>query len=147
RAHGPDPLDPRPLRHGGAARRAQHEGRHGHLRDRARPRLRLDHRDRAARRGPARPAGHRGVPGGSLTVATAAGASSSAILEVADLSVTYGAIQALNGVGLRLAEGEIVTLIGANGAGKTTTLRAIMGLVRSSGSISYRGESIRTRAT
>jgi len=80
-------------------------------------------------------------------VATAAGASSSAILEVADLSVTYGAIQALNGVGLRLAEGEIVTLIGANGAGKTTTLRAIMGLVRSSGSISYRGESIRTRAT
>jgi branched-chain amino acid transport system ATP-binding protein len=80
-------------------------------------------------------------------VATAAGVSSSAILEVADLSVTYGAIQALNGVGLRLAEGEIVTLIGANGAGKTTTLRAIMGLVRSSGSISYRGESIRTRAT
>ena len=80
-------------------------------------------------------------------MATAAGASSSAILEVADLSVTYGAIQALNGVGLRLAEGEIVTLIGANGAGKTTTLRAIMGLVRSSGSISYRGESIRTRAT
>ena len=80
-------------------------------------------------------------------MATAAGASSSAILEVADLSVTYGAIQALNGVGLRLAEGEIVTLIGANGAGKTTTLRAIMGLVRSSGSISYRGESIRARAT
>ena len=80
-------------------------------------------------------------------MAAAAAASSSAILEVADLSVTYGAIQALNGVGLRLAEGEIVTLIGANGAGKTTTLRAIMGLVRSSGSISYRGESIRTRAT
>ena len=80
-------------------------------------------------------------------MATATAASSSAILEVADLSVTYGAIQALNGVGLRLAEGEIVTLIGANCAGKTTTLRAIMGLVRSSGSISYRGESIRTRAT
>ena len=80
-------------------------------------------------------------------MARAAEASSSAILEVTDLSVTYGAIQALKGVGLRLAEGEIVTLIGANGAGKTTTLRAIMGLVRSSGSISYRGESIRTRAT
>ena len=80
-------------------------------------------------------------------MAAAAAASSSAILEVPDLSVTYGAIQALNGVGLRLAEGEIVTLIGANGAGKTTTLRATMGLVRSSGSISYRGESIRTRAT
>ena len=80
-------------------------------------------------------------------VARAAAASSSAILEVTDLSVTYGAIQALKGVALRLAEGEIVTLIGANGAGKTTTLRAIMGLVRSSGSISYRGESIRSRAT
>ena len=80
-------------------------------------------------------------------MARAAAASSSAILEVTDLSVTYGAIQALKGVALRLAEGEIVTLIGANGAGKTTTLRAIMGLVRSSGSISYRGESIRSRAT
>jgi branched-chain amino acid transport system ATP-binding protein len=70
-----------------------------------------------------------------------------AILEVADLSVSYGAIQALTGVSLRLAEGEIVTLIGANGAGKTTTLRAIMGLVRSSGEVRYRGESIRTTAT
>ena len=80
-------------------------------------------------------------------MARAAAASSSAILEVNDLSVTYGAIQALKGVGLRLAEGEIVTLIGANGAGKTTTLRAIMGLVRSSGEIAYRGESIRSRAT
>jgi len=70
-----------------------------------------------------------------------------AILEVSDLSVAYGAIQALNGVSLRLAEGEIVTLIGANGAGKTTTLRAIMGLVRASGHVRYRGESIRARAT
>jgi branched-chain amino acid transport system ATP-binding protein len=70
-----------------------------------------------------------------------------AILEVADLSVSYGAIQALTGVSLRLAEGEIVTLIGANGAGKTTTLRAIMGLVRSSGDVRYRGESIRSTAT
>ena len=50
RAHGPDPLDPRPVRHGDPARRAQHEGRHGHLRDRSRPRLRLDDRDRRAGR-------------------------------------------------------------------------------------------------
>jgi branched-chain amino acid transport system ATP-binding protein len=65
----------------------------------------------------------------------------SAILEVRDLSVTYGAIGALNGVSLTLAEGEIVTLIGANGAGKTTTLRAIMGLVRpAGGEVRYRGE-------
>ena len=73
--------------------------------------------------------------------------ASSPILEVDGLSVSYGAIQALNGVTLRLSEGEIVTLIGANGAGKTTTLRAIMGLVRSSGEVRYRGESIRSRAT
>jgi len=73
--------------------------------------------------------------------------SSAPILEVSDLSVTYGAIQALKGVSLRLSESEIVTLIGANGAGKTTTLRAIMGLVRCSGELTYRGESIRSRAT
>jgi branched-chain amino acid transport system ATP-binding protein len=73
--------------------------------------------------------------------------SPSPILEVDGLSVRYGAIQALEGVTLRLSEGEIVTLIGANGAGKTTTLRAIMGLVRASGEVRYRGESIRSRAT
>ena len=73
--------------------------------------------------------------------------SSAPILEVHDLSVSYGAIQALKGVSLRLSEGEIVTLIGANGAGKTTTLRAIMGLVRASGDVRYRGEPIRSRAT
>jgi branched-chain amino acid transport system ATP-binding protein len=70
------------------------------------------------------------------------------ILEVRDLSVSYGAITALKGVSLTLSEGEIVTLIGANGAGKTTTLRAIMGLVSSSeGEIRYQGESTQTRAT
>jgi len=66
----------------------------------------------------------------------------SPILEVKDLSVSYGAIGALKGVSLTLSEGEIVTLIGANGAGKTTTLRAIMRLVRTAGGeIRYRGES------
>jgi branched-chain amino acid transport system ATP-binding protein len=73
--------------------------------------------------------------------------SPSPILEVDGLSVRYGAIQALEGITLRLSEGEIVTLIGANGAGKTTTLRAIMGLVRASGEVRYRGESVRSRAT
>ncbi|HEY1434138.1 MAG TPA: ABC transporter ATP-binding protein [Thermoanaerobaculia bacterium] len=68
----------------------------------------------------------------------------SAILEVRDLSVAYGAIGALKGVSLTLSEGEIVTLIGANGAGKTTTLRAVMGLVPSSGGgVHYRGEPTR----
>jgi branched-chain amino acid transport system ATP-binding protein len=65
----------------------------------------------------------------------------SAILEIRDLTVSYGAIRALKGVSLTLSEGEIVTLIGANGAGKSTTLRAVMGLVTpSGGEIRYRGE-------
>ena len=71
-----------------------------------------------------------------------------AILEVRDVSVSYGAIGALKGVSLTLAEGEIVTLIGANGAGKTTTLRAIMGLVRTAGGeVRYRGEPTRSAKT
>ena len=70
------------------------------------------------------------------------------ILEVRDLSVSYGAIQALKGVSLTLADGEIVTLIGANGAGKTTTLRAIMGLVGcAEGEVRYQGQSTRSTAT
>jgi branched-chain amino acid transport system ATP-binding protein len=72
----------------------------------------------------------------------------SAILEVRDLSVAYGAIKALKGVSLTLARDEIVTLIGANGAGKTTTLRAIMGLVPASGGeVRYDGEPTRSRPT
>ena len=60
-------------------------------------------------------------------------ASPERVLEVQDLRVSYGAIEALKGVSLHLDAGEIVTLIGANGAGKSTTLRAIMGLVPASG--------------
>jgi len=71
-----------------------------------------------------------------------------AILEVEDLTVSYGAIQALKGVSLTLSEGEIVTLIGANGAGKTTTLRAIMGLVPvAGGRVRYRGEATQSVPT
>ncbi len=70
------------------------------------------------------------------------------ILEVKDLAVHYGAIQALRGIALTLAAGEIVTLIGANGAGKTTTLRAIMGLVEvQSGSVTYKGAAITGQPT
>ena len=65
----------------------------------------------------------------------------SPILEVNDLRVSYGAIEALKGVSLTLAAGEMVTLIGANGAGKSTTLRAIMGLVpATTGEVRFRGE-------
>jgi branched-chain amino acid transport system ATP-binding protein len=72
----------------------------------------------------------------------------SAVLEVCDLTVSYGAIKAVKGVSLALGEGEIVTLIGANGAGKTTTLRAIMGLVPcAAGEIRYHGKPTRSVAT
>ena len=55
------------------------------------------------------------------------------MLEVKNLNVSYGAINALHGVSLSVKAGSIVTLIGANGAGKSTTLRAISGLVKPRG--------------
>ncbi|MEV4180316.1 ABC transporter ATP-binding protein [Streptosporangium canum] len=65
------------------------------------------------------------------------------LLEVKDINVHYGKIQALKGVSLEVDEGEIVTLIGANGAGKTTTLRTISGLRGlTSGSIIFNGQDI-----
>jgi branched-chain amino acid transport system ATP-binding protein len=77
-----------------------------------------------------------------------AASGSAPILEVSDLRVSYGAIEALKGISLTLAAGEIVTLIGANGAGKSTTLRAIMGLVPpKSGEIRFRGELTRSTPT
>ena len=51
------------------------------------------------------------------------------MLEIKDLCVSYGAIDAVKGISLKVDDGEIVSLIGANGAGKTTTLHTITGLV------------------
>lgn len=66
-----------------------------------------------------------------------------AILEVKDLEVYYGVIQALKGISFDVKQGEIIALIGANGAGKTTTLQTITGLVPSkSGQIMYEGNEI-----
>ena len=63
------------------------------------------------------------------------------MLEVVDLHVKYGGINALRGINLTIKENQIVTLIGANGAGKSSTLRAIMGLVeKSNGKVLYKGE-------
>ncbi len=56
-----------------------------------------------------------------------------ALLEVEQLSVVYGRVEALHGIDLSVEEGEVVTLIGSNGAGKTTTVRTISGLVPASG--------------
>ena len=62
------------------------------------------------------------------------------MLEVKDLCVNYGAVEAIKGISFQVKPGEIVTLIGANGAGKTTTLHTISGLVKAkSGSITYNG--------
>ncbi len=65
------------------------------------------------------------------------------LLEITDLQVFYGRIQALHGVSLYVAQGEIVALIGANGAGKTTTMRAVSGLRPAAhGRIRFDGEDI-----
>jgi branched-chain amino acid transport system ATP-binding protein len=67
-----------------------------------------------------------------------------AMLEVKDLNVYYGMIQALKGISFEVNEGEVIALIGANGAGKTTTLHAITGLIPAkSGSIRFEGADIR----
>ena len=65
------------------------------------------------------------------------------ILEIRDLQVRYGGIEAVKGISFDVPEGEIVTLIGANGAGKSSTLRAISGLVKpSAGTIRFQDEEI-----
>ncbi|ABS28590.1 ABC transporter ATP-binding protein [Anaeromyxobacter sp. Fw109-5] len=68
---------------------------------------------------------------------------SGAILEVRDLAVSYGGIEALRGVSLEVPEGAVVALIGANGAGKTTTLRAISRMLRPArGAVRFLGEDV-----
>ena len=66
----------------------------------------------------------------------------SAILEVSDLRVLYGKVEALHRASLRIEQGAIVTVIGPNGAGKTTLLGAIMGLLPSSGGLRYAGTDL-----
>ncbi len=69
--------------------------------------------------------------------------SAGPILEVKDLRVHYGAIEALRGISLEVAQGQVVALIGANGAGKTTTLRAVSKMLRpSTGKVRFQGEDV-----
>ncbi len=95
-----------------------------------------------------RPAG-----GGAAAEADGAGAGEAAgpgpaLLEVRDLVVTYGGIEALHGVSLRVGEGEIVGVLGPNGAGKSSALNGIMGLVKTPrGRVVFRGDDITHRDT
>ncbi|MDC7294993.1 ABC transporter ATP-binding protein [Butyrivibrio sp. DSM 10294] len=65
------------------------------------------------------------------------------LLEIKDLSVYYGVIQALKGISFHVDRGEVVALIGANGAGKTTTLHTLSGLIQADkGTITYKGKEL-----
>jgi branched-chain amino acid transport system ATP-binding protein len=69
------------------------------------------------------------------------------MLEVTGLKVSYGGINAVKGIDLRVGNGELVTLIGANGAGKTTTLKTLAGLIRpAAGRIHYEAHDVTGRA-
>jgi branched-chain amino acid transport system ATP-binding protein len=66
------------------------------------------------------------------------------MLEVSDLHVSYGQVEAVRGVSLALQPGQIISVIGPNGAGKTTLLGAVMGLLPSQGTLRFDGEDLRT---
>ena len=70
-----------------------------------------------------------------------------ALLNIKDVHAYYGQIQALHGVSLSIREGEVTALLGANGAGKTTTLRAVCGMIRTTGTIEFEGRSIAGKST
>ncbi len=68
----------------------------------------------------------------------------SAMLEIGDLHVAYGQVEAVRGISLTLMPRQIVSVIGPNGAGKTTLLAAVMGLLPSRGVLRFEGEDLRT---
>jgi branched-chain amino acid transport system ATP-binding protein len=73
--------------------------------------------------------------------------SDAPLLRARGLSVRYGAVRAVHGVDLEVAEGEFVTLLGANGAGKSSTLLALSGVVPSRGEITFAGADLRRMGT
>lgn len=64
------------------------------------------------------------------------------LLEVKNLSVSYGNVVAVTDVSLKVGDGQVVTLLGANGAGKTSLLNAVMGVTPSQGNVAFAGETI-----
>jgi len=69
------------------------------------------------------------------------------LLDIKDLKVSYGKIEAIKGISLNVGQGEIVTLVGANGAGKTTLLKTISGILKpSAGAISFEGKDVKSIA-
>jgi branched-chain amino acid transport system ATP-binding protein len=70
-----------------------------------------------------------------------------ALLEAADVEAQYGWTKVLHGVHFSVEEGGITTILGANGAGKTTTLRAVCGMVKTTGTVTFAGHRIDGRAT
>jgi branched-chain amino acid transport system ATP-binding protein len=64
------------------------------------------------------------------------------LLDILNLEVVYGGIQAVKGISFAVEEGEMVCLIGANGAGKTTTLKAVARMIAARGEMRYRGERL-----
>ncbi|MGE0733697.1 MAG: ABC transporter ATP-binding protein [Alphaproteobacteria bacterium] len=84
---------------------------------------------------------------GTLDLAAASPGANTGALVLKGVSAFYDRTQALHGVDLTVEPGTVTALLGANGAGKTTTLRAVCGMVRTTGEISFAGEKLAGRAT
>src|SRR6476620_9615571 len=69
------------------------------------------------------------------------------LLKVTDLDASYGVVQVLRGLNFEVQKGEVVVILGANGAGKTTTLRAVCGMVSTSGSVQIDGAEVSRKDT
>jgi branched-chain amino acid transport system ATP-binding protein len=65
------------------------------------------------------------------------------MLDIDDMDISYGPVRAVRGVSMRIAQGEIVALLGANGAGKSSLLRGVMGLVPAGGQLRFEGRDLR----
>ena len=140
-------LDPRRARDLDPADRARHVGGDGDFRPRGRARLRREDLRRHAGGGAQRPEGDRRLSRrrgrGSREGRGGGGAVSALLARARRCKTSYGKIAALKGVDIDVADGEIVTLIGANGAGKSTLMMTIFGNPRArEGSIVFDGQDI-----